>query len=272
MPATKNLFSAVVGVVAVLGLAACTPSVEEPLTTSQIQEVLNAVEKPSALTKFSARSQADFEETYGDQGDMTPTFDNVSDECAAVSDADRVTRFSQGGNSFKKFSPRALRGFNDIGGLHWQIKTPEGSDEYSYANLDVAILTFDTADDAFDYTAVVRDNAESCFDFRVDLGEGESSLNTTLELMSLKIDDDDSGNFRMETIYDIDLSLFGAEVNTSYDQIMAVYHLGPNVVMMHGSVDSEARSLLGVSRDDVLAGIDELIPTLEGLFLDVLEQ
>ena len=257
------------GLIAFLGaltmvVSACSSGVTEPLSSTQLNKVVNTVGKPPAFTKLSIAGMEAFEEKYGDQERLDPTYENASDECAAVSDLDRVPRFAEGGNSYRKFMPTLLRDFDDIAGLEWLIETEEDSDVYAYATVRMALIAFADEESASDFSSTISDNVETCFDFQRD-GDG---ILRALELSRFAYADDESGDFSLEftDFIEIDLTV---DFKLATDHIITVTHFGPNLLITHMSTGEDARAELGISLPDLIDGSGQLKELFEEAILSV---
>jgi hypothetical protein len=259
-----------VGIVVLAGismamLTGCTQNITEPLSSSQLRDVLRQIDKPDAWTKLSSETVTDFEEAYGDQERIDPTFENASDECSAVADLDRVSRFAQGGLDYRKFMPSALRGFNDVDGKAWSIETPDSADSYSYAQIELAIMTFDDSEAAVSYSSTISGNVEECFDFRES---GEGSLQT-YELSDFSVSEEHEPDFSYEytDFWEIEFSDF--DITLVSDHWISVMHFGPNVAVLHIFSDDDSRAELGVTTTDLADGTSELRESIESAIRDV---
>lgn len=269
----RKQITVVAGVMAVsFGLSACSPTVDEPLTSTQADFLLANLDKPTYLAKFTLESPDTFQEDYGDQEDVVQTFESASPECAAVSDLEVLTRFAPGGNDYRKFLPSKLRNFDTMTGIEFAVKTPEGAEEASYATLHVAVLTFDSTEDAVDYTSTIRTNVEPCFDFNEEQVDGDDFVKRSLDLMRFTEADDGSSDFSYESASLFAFSYLGIDLSIAYDQISTVRHYGPNVVVIHSISDESASAELGITLDDLQAASDDLLSQIDEDIFVALDQ
>ena len=235
----------------------------EPLSATQLTEVVNAVAKPDIFAKLSVESESDFREEYGEQGRLDQNFQNASPECAAVSDFDRVTRFARGGSSYRKFMPSDLRDFNEISGLAWNIESGEESDESAFAKVEIALLSFDNEDSALSHSSTISDNLEYCFDFKE-----EGDTDRALELTRFDISEDGSGDFAYEfASYESVGYIFVTEIST--DMAIAVTHFGPNLLVVTVSASQNASESLGVDFSSLVSGMSEISGEFENTIATV---
>ena len=254
---TRILLALAVGSTSLL-IAGCAQGITEPLSSAELGEVVKSVEKPEAFKKLSLETYDEFVEAYGDQERIDPTFENTSDECSAVADLERVTRFAQGGNDYRKFLPASLRQFNDIMGFVWSVKTSDDADTYSYATVDVAILTFDDEAEALAYSSKISENVEGCFDFRYE----ENDILRSFELSRFSLSEENAPDFSYEYTDYLEASgFFDIELYT--DRAHSVMHFGPNLAIATVSSDEDSQSELGVSTPDLVEGFDELRSLIE---------
>lgn len=242
-----------------ISLTSCSIGITEPLSANDLDRVSSWMEKPSAYSKLSLKSSSDFQESYGDQERIDPTFENQSQECSAVADIERVTRFAPGGNDFRRLMPAALREFKNIGGLHWSLKTSEEAAEYSFALVHLALLSFDSEEEALTYSSLVRENVEPCFDFRNDSG----SLLQTYELLQFSDSEVNDKDFYFEYTDYLEGTLLSLDINIVIERAIAVYHFGPNVAIVHAASEIDSSSLLGIKTSDLVQGFAELREVIE---------
>ncbi len=252
-------------------LAACSPTIDEPLTGAQANEVLGQIEKPVLLAKFSLQSPADFEESYGDQEDVVQTFEDASTECAAVSDLEVVTRFAPGGSGYRKFLPTGLRGFGEMKGINYRLSSADSSDDSATASVGVAILAFESTDDAARYVEKLEASVTPCFDFNEEITDGDDFVRRGLDLMKVSGSTADDPSFRIETVSTFAFAYLGIDLNFTYDQITNVTHFGPNVVVAHSLATQGAERALGITNEELNLAISEIVEQIEPAMLSVLD-
>lgn len=232
-------------------LAGC--SVSEPLSKDEQNSVAGSIEKPQAFTKLSKESSADFQDAYGDQERLDPSFENLSDECEAVVDLARLPRWGAGGNDYRKFLPSELRGFEDMSGWSWSTETSDEAESYSYAQVEVALLSFESEEEALAYTSVISDNVEDCYDFREDAND----ILKAQELTRFTPSEEHAPDFSFEYTFYLESSGF-FDIQLATDYGVGVFHYGPNVAFVLAASDEDSQGELGISTSDLVDGFDDL--------------
>lgn len=255
----KKIFASLV-ISSALVLSGCSGFSQTPATGSEMREALDSIERPSTLAKFSLVTDEEFRSSYSETESYSATFASVSEECQAVSDIERVARFAQGGSRYIDFLPPLLNDFQRFDGLHYQLITPDGADQYSYASVQLAVLAFEDQEGADEFVEVLRKNVEVCFDFddeKISVPGTDAGLVYSARLDEF-LDKEAEGleySWEKEMVIDWpDGGLIGLaleNVETITEHFVEISSFGPNVYIRQLIVDSKSDRALGYSLEDL---------------------
>lgn len=260
-----------------LVLSGCSGFSQSPATGSEMRQALDSIERPDALAKFSLVTDEEFQSSYSETESYSPTFASVSDECQAVSDIERIPRFAQGGSRYIDFLPPLLNDFQRFDGLHYQLTTPDGADQYSYASVQLAVLAFEDQEGADEFVEVLRKNVEACFDFddeKISVPGTDAGLIYSARLDEF-LDKETEGlkySWEKEMVIDWpDGGLIGLaleNVETITEHFIEISPFGPNIYIRQLVVDSKSDRELGYSLEDLDDYSEGLIQQLKDAISD----
>ena len=250
----RFLNASAVLVLAVPLFAGCSPAYE-PLDEGEIAAALEAFEPTSALMALSSRSSSEFQEAYADLEFYGPTYPSVSSTCQAVADFPRVAQYAQGGKRWKQYMPPELRGFDAIGGKHFSLQTASGENDFANVSLDIAVISYETSEEAREVASLIRDNLDACFDFPKTLTPLEGFELDVLYNAATLIESDlevGGGGFRFEVVENsyLELSKISGLLDdsvTTENRVIDVNQYGPNLIALVATSSGKADAVLGVS-------------------------
>ena len=252
-------------------VVACAPSYHEPLTASQLNAALSSVELPDSVSKLEPQSEQDFFDAYEQIELYSPRFPDVGEQCQAVSDFRKLPSLARGGRDWKRYMPEELRDFSDSDGRNFSINTEQGAEDPSQVTFDIGLFVFDSADEAKAFTAVVRENIDSCFDFPktlMDMGDLDLEVLYWSATLLEQESDEQTGDFSYEFIEDTFLELskiadiLDDEI-VSETMSVSVRHFGSNVAILSAASSSGAEEAFGVTSSEIADEFSLILESLE---------
>jgi len=234
-------------------LASCVQAPFEPLTKSQAQDVLSALEVPPSIVKLEKETQIIDDDAS--QSDSFSSSYDVSEKCEAVARVDQLVYQSGWGTANKQALPSSLRGFTVREGIKFSITTPDSADDSEYVTLYASLLSFSDEEKAADFMASISSNVESCGDMKGDY--------RAFTLTEFNFIDDSETDFLYEYIelFDFSYSRFSIELKTF--EVVAMYAMGANVLAVAGAVSEKGSSVLGVTSEDLIRASGDLRDDVE---------
>lgn len=234
---------------------ACSPVESYPdLDTQGLESVISQLEKPATLAKLSLRSRDHLTEDESVMKLDLRSFPNVSEDCQAIAELDNFARYAELGNTVRTHLPAPLGSFDHIAGMEWRLQDTNQVDRGDYGVIEeivwsgvaVALLSFESAEDALAYSAQIRDNIEPCFNFVLDYSRYE------LDEVTLTQEDTKDFGFSATYLYE------DPDWGLAYNRTFQINHFGSTLMIASATSDQYSQELLGVSHDELKAGLLEL--------------
>lgn len=228
-----------------------------PLTQAQAQKFIGAIEVSSQINGFE-RKDAD------DPSDLSSpyyesSFEDQSDQCQAIADLERLTRYAGRGQAGVNVIPPLLTGFDAWAGQQRTLSTNANSD-YDYITFDYAVISFEEKVEAAAYIEQLESAAALCTTFNdIDL---EGLSNFYEQTQSGPVAGFDS-SLRIEYIGTVAITFRDEPIIVSFAKEFSIVQFGHNVVITYSSSSDGASSRLGLSLSDTRAESNALFAQAE---------